>query len=232
MADRGVEVTTGCGTHAADAVVLATGSRAVRPAAWHTAVTLHTATDAADLRARLVPGTRLVVVRHQPVEAEGSREGHQEPDDGGRPADLVRVESRQLLQQVQRRPAEPRQPDPGGQEHRDERDDSRTDAGAAPEHEERQDEEHGADADLAALFRGLPDDRAQVPRWGYVIDGKVTFRFGDREETYEAGDAYYVPPGHTPVHHAGAELVEFSPTEPLMETIGVVMANVQRAGAS
>ena len=28
-----------------------------------------------------------------------------------------------------------------------------------------------------------------------------------------AGDAYYVPPGHTPVHYAGAEIVEFSPTE-------------------
>ena len=41
----------------------------------------------------------------------------------------------------------------------------------------------------------------------------MTFRFADREETYQAGDAYYVPPGHTPVHHAGAEVVEFSPTE-------------------
>ena len=60
---------------------------------------------------------------------------------------------------------------------------------------------------------GLPDEpRAQVPRWGYVIDGKVTFRFAGREETDQAGDAYYVPPGHTPVHHAGAEIVEFSPT--------------------
>ena len=39
------------------------------------------------------------------------------------------------------------------------------------------------------------------------------FRFPDREETYEAGDAYYVPPGHTPVHYTGAEIVEFSPTE-------------------
>jgi hypothetical protein len=53
-------------------------------------------------------------------------------------------------------------------------------------------ESHMADADLAALFRGLPDDRAQLPRWGYVIKGKVGFRFTDREETYEAGDAYYV----------------------------------------
>jgi hypothetical protein len=55
-------------------------------------------------------------------------------------------------------------------------------------------ESHTADADLAELFRGLPDDRAQLPRWGYVINGKVAFRFADREETYKAGDAYYVPP--------------------------------------
>ena len=70
-------------------------------------------------------------------------------------------------------------------------------------------ESHTADADLADLFRGLPDDRAQLPRWGYVIRGKVGFRFSDGEESYEAGDAYYVPPGHTPIHYAGAEIVEF-----------------------
>lgn len=91
-------------------------------------------------------------------------------------------------------------------------------------------ESHTADADLAELFRGLPDDRAQLPRWGYVIKGKVGFRFNDREETYEAGDAYYVAPGHTPVHYAGAEIVEFSPTEILGETIPVVMCNLQAAG--
>lgn len=92
-------------------------------------------------------------------------------------------------------------------------------------------ESHTADADLAALFRGLPDDRAQLPRWGYVIKGRVGFRFPDREETYETGDAYYVPPGHTPVHYAGAELVEFSPTKTLGETIPVVMKNLEAAEA-
>ena len=91
-------------------------------------------------------------------------------------------------------------------------------------------ESHTADADLAELFRGLPDDRCQLPRWGYVLEGNVTFRFADREETYEAGDAYYVPPGHTPVHHAGAEIVEFSPTDALGETIGAVMQNLRSAG--
>ena len=91
-------------------------------------------------------------------------------------------------------------------------------------------ESHTADADLADLFRGLPDDRSQLPRWGYVIKGKVAFRFADREETYEAGDAYYVPPGHTPRHFAGAEIVEFSPTDALGETIAVVMGNLERSG--
>jgi hypothetical protein len=91
-------------------------------------------------------------------------------------------------------------------------------------------ESHIADADLAELFRGLPDDRCQLPRWGYVIRGRVAFRFANREETYEAGDAYYVPPGHTPVHHSGAEIVEFSPTDVLGETMGVVMENLRAAG--
>jgi hypothetical protein len=93
-------------------------------------------------------------------------------------------------------------------------------------------ESHTADADLADLFRGLPDDRCQFPRWGYVVEGKVGFRFADREETYKAGDAYYVPPGHTPIHHAGAEIVEFSPTDVLSETIGVVMQNLRTAGVA
>ncbi len=88
-------------------------------------------------------------------------------------------------------------------------------------------ESHTADADLGALFRGLPDDRCPLPRWGYVVKGRVGFVFPDRKETFEAGDAYYVPPGHLPVHYAGAEIVEFSPTDVLEKTIKVVLANLQ-----
>lgn len=93
-------------------------------------------------------------------------------------------------------------------------------------------ESHTADADLADLFRGLPDDRCQLSRWGYVIKGRVAFRLADREETYEAGDAYFVPPGHTPIHYAGAEIVEFSPTHDLAQTISVVMENMRAAEAA
>lgn len=91
-------------------------------------------------------------------------------------------------------------------------------------------ERHNADADLTEVFRGLPDDRSPLPRWGYVIEGRIGFRFHDHAEVYEAGEAYYVPPGHTVVHHAGTEIVEFSPTDVLGTTIEVVAENLRQSG--
>jgi hypothetical protein len=58
----------------------------------------------------------------------------------------------------------------------------------------------------------------------------VTYKFGDREETYETGDAYYIPPGHTPMLYERTEVVEFSPTKELEETIEVVTKNMEAAG--
>lgn len=58
----GVRITTTGGEVVADAAVLATGAHAVLPAALAPARTLHTAADAAALRASLQPGARLVVV--------------------------------------------------------------------------------------------------------------------------------------------------------------------------
>jgi hypothetical protein len=91
-------------------------------------------------------------------------------------------------------------------------------------------ESYGSDADVAEFFRGLPDDRCQCPHWGYVVKGKLSFRYADGEETFEAGDAYYAPPGHTPYLFEGTEIVEFSPTDALQETIGVVACNLRTAG--
>ena len=68
---------------------------------------------------------------------------------------------------------------------------------------------------------------------GYVIKGKVAFRSGVGEEVFEAGDAYYVGPGHTPVLYAGTEVVEFSPTDELGRTMEVVTKNMEEMeGAS
>ena len=87
-------------------------------------------------------------------------------------------------------------------------------------------ETYTADADIAPLFKGLPDDRCQCPHWGYVITGKVEFTFADRVEIYEAGDAYYAPPGHTPHLFSGSEVVEFHPTSELARTMEVVERNM------
>ena len=68
------------------------------------------------------------------------------------------------------------------------------------------------DIDATPLLKGLPDDRCQCPHWGYVIDGKLTIRYADREEVFEAGDAFYTPPGHVPVkHEPGTEIVHVQP---------------------
>ena len=87
-------------------------------------------------------------------------------------------------------------------------------------------ETHKADVDPAELFRGLPDDRCQCKHIGYVIAGKIVFRYANHDETYEAGDAYVAPPGHLPLMFAGTELVEFSPTAQLGATMSVVGANL------
>jgi mannose-6-phosphate isomerase-like protein (cupin superfamily) len=83
------------------------------------------------------------------------------------------------------------------------------------------------DAELAPMLKGLPDDRCQCPHWGYVFNGRLTLRFADRDEVYEAGDAFYIPPGHTPVAQAGSEFVQFSPSDALREVEAVIMSNMR-----
>ena len=84
------------------------------------------------------------------------------------------------------------------------------------------------DIDATPLLKGLPDDRCQCPHWGYVVKGRMTMRFGDREEIFEAGDAFYSPPGHVPVsHEPGTEIVQFSPSEELRLTAAAIARNME-----
>jgi hypothetical protein len=69
------------------------------------------------------------------------------------------------------------------------------------------------DTDLTPLLQGLPDDKCPCPHWGYVFKGRMWWRLGDHEESHEAGDAFFVPGGHTSGADAGSEFVIFSPTE-------------------
>jgi hypothetical protein len=91
----------------------------------------------------------------------------------------------------------------------------------------------GQAIDGTPLMKGLPGDSCPCPHWGYVLKGKLTYRFADRVEVFEAGDAFYVPPGHVPLVEAGSELVQFSPSEQLAEVDAVMMRNamaLQSAG--
>jgi hypothetical protein len=86
------------------------------------------------------------------------------------------------------------------------------------------------DMDGAPMLRGAPNDECQCPHWGYVFKGKIGFRFGDREETYEEGDAFYAPAGHTPLMYEGGEILMFHPTDELAKTMDVIMKNMEAMG--
>jgi hypothetical protein len=91
-------------------------------------------------------------------------------------------------------------------------------------------ERYTADADLSELFKGLPEDRCQCPHWGVVLKGKLKFTDDSGDTVISAGEAYYMPPGHLPYLYAGTEVVEFSPTAQLQDTLAVVEKNMAEAG--
>jgi hypothetical protein len=83
------------------------------------------------------------------------------------------------------------------------------------------------DVDATPLLKGLPGDMCQCPHWGYVIAGRLQFRYPDREEVFEAGDAFYTEPGHIPFQHEpGTQIVLFSPTEQLRPTEEAMQRNM------
>ena len=69
--------------------------------------------------------------------------------------------------------------------------------------------------DLAPMLAGLPTGNCTCPHWGYVLKGRVIVRYDDHEEVLEAGDAFYMSPGHAPEAEEGTELIQFSPADEL-----------------
>jgi quercetin dioxygenase-like cupin family protein len=66
-----------------------------------------------------------------------------------------------------------------------------------------------------------------------MLSGRMTITYGDCTEVLEAGDSFYLPPGHTPSAEADTEFVMFSPTDELAATDAAVKAGLEaRAGAS
>ncbi|MCX5058984.1 hypothetical protein OOK12_18455 [Streptomyces sp. NBC_00452] len=65
----------------------------------------------------------------------------------------------------------------------------------------------------------MTDDLCQCPHWGYMIKGRLKMVTNNGEEVYEAGQAFYWPPGHAPVALEDCEYVDFSPTDELTAVI-------------
>ena len=57
----------------------------------------------------------------------------------------------------------------------------------------------------------------------------MTARYADRDEVFEAGDAFYTPSGHVPVQHEpGTEFVWFSPSDELRTAEAVMVKTCRR----
>ena len=85
--------------------------------------------------------------------------------------------------------------------------------------------------DFTPMYKGLPDDRCQSHHWGYVIKGRMIMHRPEGDVVAEAGEAYYVGPGHTgEVGIPGTEVIEFSPTAEYEQTMAVVAKNMEAMG--
>lgn len=85
------------------------------------------------------------------------------------------------------------------------------------------------DMDMAPFFKGAPNDQCQAHHVGYVLKGKFGVRRADGvEEIFEAGDAFTIEPGHTPIMFAGCEYVAFTPTEEARQQTAVMLPNIMK----
>ena len=82
-----------------------------------------------------------------------------------------------------------------------------------------------AGQDATSMVKGLPDDRCQAPHWGFLFSGRMVVDYGDRRETVEGGQAYYIEPGHKLTFESDCEALEFTPTEALEQTLAAVRRN-------
>lgn len=88
-------------------------------------------------------------------------------------------------------------------------------------------ESYSTDMDMAPFFKGAPDDQCQASHVGYVLRGRFGVRNADgSEEIYEAGEAFVIAPGHTPIAFEGCEFVAFTPAEEAKQQTAVMMPNI------
>ena len=85
-----------------------------------------------------------------------------------------------------------------------------------------------AGVDTTQLFQGLEGDLCQCPHWGFVLRGQITTTDAiGVQETVNANDVFYWPPGHNVKVDADAEIVMFSPQREHSHVINHMIEKVQ-----
>ena len=84
-----------------------------------------------------------------------------------------------------------------------------------------------AGVDTTPLFEGLEGDLCQCPHWGYVLRGQITTTdVTGAQETVDANDLFYWPPGHNVRVDADAEIIMFSPQSEHSQVINHMIKKV------
>lgn len=69
-----------------------------------------------------------------------------------------------------------------------------------------------AGTDFTPLLQGLENNHCQVPHWGYLVKGSLEMEYEDREkDIINAGEVFYMKPGHTARVVEDLTLVSFGP---------------------
>ena len=85
-----------------------------------------------------------------------------------------------------------------------------------------------AGVDTTPLFQGLEGNLCQCPHWGFVLRGRLTTTDADGvQETVNANDLFYWPPGHNVKVNSDAEIVMFSPQHEHSHVIRHVIEKVK-----
>ncbi len=88
------------------------------------------------------------------------------------------------------------------------------------------------EVDMTVMLHGLPGDVCPCPHWGVLTEGQMLVRYADHEEVVEAGDVFYMPPGHVPVYQPGTRLIFFSPTQEMKLVDDTIMRNQRELQSS
>jgi len=85
-----------------------------------------------------------------------------------------------------------------------------------------------AGVDTTPLFLGLDGDLCQCPHWGFVLCGQLTTTDANgMQETVNANDLFYWPPGHNVKVNADAEIIMFSPQQQHSHVINHMIEKVK-----